>query len=87
MKVIVLVKQVPHPPAIEFDEESKPLRREGVLLVLNPFDREAVARAVEVGDEVVAMTMGLPQAEEALGECLALGAHRCVHLSDRVRAR
>jgi len=78
----VLVKQVPHPPAIEFDEETRSLRREGVPLVLNPFDREAVGRAVEVGDEVVAMTMGPPQAEEALRECLALGANRSIHLCD-----
>src|SRR5438067_8399018 len=32
------------------------------------------------------MTMGPPQAEEALRECLALGADRCIHLSDRVFA-
>src|SRR5881628_2763190 len=32
------------------------------------------------------MTMGPPQAEEALRTCLALGADRCVHLSDRVFA-
>jgi electron transfer flavoprotein alpha subunit len=86
MKVIVLVKQVPHPPAIEFDEQSRALRREGVPLELNPFDREAVVRAAELGSEVVAMTMGPPQAEDALRECLALGAHRCIHLSDRAFA-
>src|SRR5439155_639445 len=38
------------------------------------------------GGEVVAMTMGPPQAEEALRLALALGADRCVHLSDRVFA-
>ena len=86
MKVIVLVKQVPHPPAIEFDEETHSLRREGVPLVLNAFDREAVARAAAIGDEVVAMTMGPPQASEALRECFALGAHRALHLSDRMFA-
>jgi electron transfer flavoprotein alpha/beta subunit len=86
VKVIVLVKQVPHPPAIEFDEETRSLRREGVPLVLNAFDREAVARAAAIGDEVVAMTMGPPQAGEALRECFALGAHRALHLSDRVFA-
>ena len=32
------------------------------------------------------MTMGPPQAAEALKECLALGADRCIHLSDRVFA-
>ena len=32
------------------------------------------------------MTMGPPQAEEALRMTLALGADRCIHLSDRVFA-
>ena len=32
------------------------------------------------------MTMGPPQAEEALRTCLALGADRCIHLSDRAFA-
>ncbi len=32
------------------------------------------------------MTMGPPQAEAALRTCLALGADRCIHLSDRVFA-
>src|SRR5689334_23694457 len=32
------------------------------------------------------MTMGPPQAEAALRTCLALGASRCIHLSDRVFA-
>src|SRR5439155_9404002 len=38
------------------------------------------------GGEVIAMTMGPPQAEEALRTCIALGADRCIHLSDRVFA-
>jgi electron transfer flavoprotein alpha subunit len=86
VKAIALVKQVPHPPSIEFDAETMALRREGVPLVLNPFDREAVAVATGIADDVVAMTMGPPQAEEALRECLALGATRCVHLTDRIFA-
>jgi electron transfer flavoprotein alpha subunit len=90
MKIVCLVKQVPHPDAIEFDQESRTLRREGVPLLLNPFDATAVAEAVKlrdsVGGEVIAMTMGPPQAEEALRTCLALGADRCVLLSDRVFA-
>src|SRR5438270_9210781 len=90
MKIICLIKQVPRPDAIEFDQETKSLKREGVPLILNPFDARAVAEAVRlreaVGGEVIAMTMGPPQAEEALRECLALGADRCIHLSDRVFA-
>jgi electron transfer flavoprotein alpha subunit len=86
MKVVVLVKQVPHFAAIEFDEETKSLKREGVPLELNVFCRYAVQHAVSLGDEIVAMTMGPPQAEEALRECLALGADRAIHLSDRAFA-
>src|SRR5205809_5238044 len=91
VKIVCLVKQVPRADAIEFDPETKSLRREGVPLLLNPFDAAAVAQAAALketngGGEVVAMTMGPPQAEAALRTCLALGADRCVHLSDRVFA-
>ncbi len=86
MKIVCLVKQVPRPDAIEFDQETKQLKREDVPLLLNPFDAWAIAHAARLGDEVVAMTMGPPQAEDALRECLALGANRCIHLSDRVFA-
>ena len=86
MKVVCLVKQVPRADSIEFDQETKQLRREGVPLLLNPFDAAAVAHAATLDAEVIAMTMGPPQAEQALRACLALGAHRCIHLSDRVFA-
>jgi electron transfer flavoprotein alpha subunit len=87
MKIVCLVKQVPRPDSIEFDAETKALRREGVPLLLNPFDAAAVAHAAAHEDaEVIAMTMGPPQAEAALRTCLALGADRCIHLSDRVFA-
>jgi electron transfer flavoprotein alpha subunit len=87
VKIVCLVKQVPRADSIEFDQETKQLRREGVPLELNPFDAAAVAHAAAHEDaEVIAMTMGPPQAETALRACLALGAHRCIHLSDRVFA-
>src|SRR5438270_8999554 len=90
MKIICLIKQVPRPDAIAFDEETKSLKREGVPLILNPFDARAVAEALRLrdaaGGEVIVMTMGPPQAEEALRECLGLGADRCIHLSDRAFA-
>ena len=90
MKIVCLVKQVPEPTAIEFDDETKTLKREGVPLVLNPFDRAAVSTAVELregaGGTVTVMSMGPPQAEEVLRETLALGADRGILLSDRVFA-
>jgi len=90
VKIVCLVKQVPRADAIEFDPQSKSLRREGVPLLLNPFDAAAVVHAAALRErnsgEVIAITMGPPQAEAALRTCLALGADRCIHLSDRVFA-
>jgi len=90
VKIICLVKQVPRGDAIRFDEETKSLVREGVPLELNRFDAYAVAHAArlqdEHGGEVIAMTMGPPLAEDALREALAVGADRCIHLSDRAFA-
>jgi electron transfer flavoprotein alpha subunit len=91
VKIVCLVKQIPRADAIEFDPETRSLRREGVPLLLNPFDAAAVAHAAALRErngegEVVALTMGPPQAEAALQTCLALGADRCIHLSDRVFA-
>ena len=86
MKIVCLLKQVPRGDEIRFDEETKSLVREGVPLELNRFDAYALAHAVRLGGEVVAMAMGPPQAEEALRTALALGADRALHLSDRAFA-
>jgi electron transfer flavoprotein alpha/beta subunit len=90
VKIVCLVKQVPEAGSIEFDQETKALKRQGVPVELNPFDRFAVRHAVALreaaGGEVVAMTMGPPQAEEALREALSLGADRAILLTDRVFA-
>ena len=75
---------------IGFDYERKTIVREGVPLEVNSFDLLAVDRTVELGKEagaeVVVFTMGPPQAREALVQCLAMGAHRAVHLTDRAMA-
>jgi electron transfer flavoprotein alpha subunit len=75
---------------MQFDPETRTLRREGVRLEVSSFDVRALLRAVELraqtGGEVVALTMGPPQAREALIHCLALGADRGVHLVDRAFA-
>jgi electron transfer flavoprotein alpha subunit len=54
--------------------------------VVNPFDRRALAEAIRLrdlcGGEVVVLTMGPPQAREALVDCLGAGADRAIHLVD-----
>lgn len=90
MKSIVLVKQVPMVSAMKLDPETKTLQREGVPSEVSSFDIRGLLKALELreehGGEVVALTMGPPQAEEALRYCLALGADRAVHLTDRAFA-
>ena len=90
MKTIVLVKQVPVVSAMQLDPDTKTLKREGVPSEVSSFDVRGLLKALELrevhGGQVVALTMGPPQAEEALRHCLALGADRAVHLSDRAFA-
>jgi len=86
MKIAVCVKQVPEVAEIKFNPETNTIIREGVPNVVNPFDRRALAEAIRLrdidGGEVVVITMGPPQAREALIECLAAGADRAIHLVD-----
>lgn len=87
MNIIVCIKQVPNVSAMKIDPATRTLVREGVPLEVSAFDIRALLKAVdlakETGGEVVALTMGPPQAAKALEHCLALGATRAIHLSDR----
>ncbi len=80
MKIAVCVKYVPVVSRIQFDYENKTIIREGVPSEINPFDLLGLVRAVQLknapGDQVVAISMGPPQAREGLVQCLALGADR-----------
>jgi electron transfer flavoprotein alpha subunit len=90
MKIAVCIKQVPEVAEIRFNPETNTIVREGVPNVVNPFDRRALAEAIRLrglaGGEVVVITMGPPQAREALVECLAAGADRAIHLVDNAFA-
>ena len=90
MKIAVCIKQVPEVANIKFDSDAKTIIREGVPNVVNPFDRRALAEAIRLrdleGGEVVVITMGPPQAREALIECLGAGADRAIHLVDKAFA-
>ncbi len=88
MKFVVLVKQVPDTTEVEVDEETGTIIRDGVPSTLNSFDEFALNLAVDLKEEVdeeveiIAMTMGPPQAEEALNKCKAIGADRAILLTD-----
>jgi electron transfer flavoprotein alpha subunit len=83
MKVITCIKQVPDVTDIRFDPVRRTLVREGVRLIVNPFDRPALALSAQLagkGASTVAVTMGPPQAAEVLYEALASGIARAAHL-------
>src|SRR5260370_1588364 len=87
LKIIVCIKQVPLLSALRFDPETRRLVREGVPLDVNELDVYALTEAVRLrtlhGGEVIAITMGPPQAHEALATALAIGVDRAIHLNDR----
>ncbi len=95
MKIAVCIKQVPVVSMLKFDNETRRVVREGVPNEVNPYDVLALSLATRLkGDasagsaqaEVVALTMGPPQASDALVQALAMGADRAVHLNDRAFA-
>lgn len=87
MRFIVCIKQVPDVADVRFDLETKTIIREGVKNIVGPFERRGLAEAIRLrdlyGGEVVVVTMGPPQARDALIECLGAGADRGIHLLDR----
>ena len=87
LKIVVCIKQVPLLSALRFDPETRRLIREGVPLEVNELDVYALSEAIRLrtlhGGEVIAITMGPPQAHEALATALAIGVDRTIHLSDR----
>ena len=88
MKIIVCIKQVPDTTNVKIDPETNTLIREGVESIINPFDTYAIEEGLRIKErledvEVVVLSMGPPQAEEALREAISMGVDRAVLLSDR----
>ena len=97
MKMVVCVKQVPDTTEVKVDEKTGTLIREGVPSIINPFDQAAMEAGVKVAKEmkeadpeleieIVALSMGPPQARAVLMKCLALGADKAILLTDRAFA-
>jgi electron transfer flavoprotein beta subunit len=90
MNIVVCVKQVPGTTEIRIDPETNTLVREGVESIINPFDAYAIEEGVRLrelhGGRVTAVSMGPPQAEEALRETISLGVDEAILISDRAFA-
>lgn len=91
MKIIVCVKQVPDTAEVKIDPKTGTLIREGVPSILNPDDANALEEALRIKDgnkdvTVSVLSMGPPQADIMLRECLAMGADDAYLISDRAFA-
>jgi electron transfer flavoprotein beta subunit len=90
MHIICCIKQVPDTAQVKIDPDTNTLIRSGVESICNPYDLVAVEAAVQLiekhGGKVTVIAMGPPQAESALRDGLALGAHEAILLSHRAFA-
>ena len=90
MNIIVCIKQVPDTTDVRIDPETNTLIRSGVKCIINPFDMYAIEEAIRIkekfGGNVIILTMGPPQAEDALREAISLGADEAILVSDRLFA-
>ena len=91
MNIAVCIKQVPDSNEVRVDPETKTMIRQGVESIINPFDGYALEEAVRIRErlgegKVTVITMGPPQAEQALREAIALGADEAVLVTSRVFA-
>ena len=90
MHVVCCIKQVPDTKEVQINPETNTLVRAGVESICNPYDTVAVEAAVQLAKQnkgkVTVISMGPPQAETALRECLSLGADDAILLSDRAFA-
>ncbi|HDL09669.1 MAG TPA: electron transfer flavoprotein subunit beta/FixA family protein [Candidatus Omnitrophica bacterium] len=88
MKIIVCIKQVPETTNVKIDPEKGTLIREGVDSIINPFDMYAIEEGLRIKErlgegEVIIISMGPPQAEQALREAISMGADSAVLITDR----
>jgi electron transfer flavoprotein beta subunit len=90
VNIVVCIKQVPGTTKVKINPETGTLIREGIEAVVNPFDEYAIEEALRikerVGGCVKVITMGPPQADEALKAAIALGADESFLITDRAFA-
>lgn len=90
MKIFTCIKQVPGISDVRIDPKTNTLIREGIPSIMNPHDKHAVELALDIkeknGGEIIALSMGPPQAEFVLREALSMGADKAYLLTDRAFA-
>jgi len=86
VKIAACIKQVPETTEVKINPTTNTLIREGVSSITNPFDEFAIEEGLltreKCGGEVHVITMGPPQAMEALKDALARGSDKAYLVSD-----
>ena len=85
MRVLCAVKRVPITGGkMVLTDDAQALQTRHLGFTISPHEECGVEEAVRIveaqGGEVVVLTLGPPEAEEQLRECMALGADRAIHL-------
>lgn len=87
MHIAVCIKQVPDSAQIRVHPVTNTIMRQGVPAIINPFDLFALEEALRIKDRIGAritvLSMGPPQAEEALRKCVSLGADESILVTDK----
>jgi len=90
MNIIVLIKQVPDTTEVTLDPKTGTLIREGIESIINPDDLHALEAAIglkeSAGGKVTVLSMGPPQAIDAISEAIGMGADEGILLTDRAFA-
>jgi len=90
MNILVCIKQVPDTTEVKINPETGTLMREGVPSIINPFDMYAIEEGLRLkekfGGKVTVLTMGPPQAKEALKEAISYGVDEGILISDKAFA-
>ena len=78
MRIVVCVKQVYDPKTVKISRSREELDLRDAAKILNPPDKYALAAALRLreaaGAEVIALTVGGPDAEDVAHEAVAIGA-------------
>jgi electron transfer flavoprotein beta subunit len=86
--IVACIKQVPDTTQVKIDPATNTLVREGIPLIVNPYDTNALEESLRLkdrfGGRIVVLSMGPPNAESTLRKALSLGVDEAILLSDRV---
>jgi electron transfer flavoprotein beta subunit len=82
MRIVVCVEQVYDPKTVKISRSREELDLRDAVKILNPPDKYALEAALRLretaGGEVIALTVGGPEAEDVAHEAVAIGADKAI---------